>query len=722
MVTREGPRRIDSLIVPTHVLSWDAKLGRYRFVLASASFLKGRDYLYRVLTRRGEWRGAANHLVFCDDGTYQSVESLRPGQFVAQCSFDHDGTNFAARERSLIDVRSLSRIIVGLKGRCELLFRRYDQQLLSVGVFDQVFSPLQFYAQECDAALFGVERSRLSQPSDPPPTRDYLPQVGGLLGDLAGALQGLAERIGSYTLIAQLSSLIEGVIASISDLLGGPYEYSMSNGAIIQISRCAEQEDYWDLQVPGTNNYVTVDGGVHHNSGKSVACCMKALHLALQQPPGLDGIARSRIIIVRNTFPELKSTTIQTWLDWFPENVFGKVKWDSPILHKLDLGPDRILEAYFLALDNPEDIKKLLSFDTNWIWLNEVRQLPKAILDAATGRLGRYPPPKYGVGAFNPCLFMDTNSMDDDHWYYRLAEGDPIEGFSFFNQPGGLDPGAENLNWLTQSAETLKLPIDHPDRLAAGRRYYERIVAGKDESWVKVFVNNEYASVSEDRAVFPNFNERIHVAPAPLKPIPGVELRLGFDFGLTPACLIGQLSPRGQLRILDEITSEDMGLQRFLEEKVKPFLELRYSGFTYRSPHDPAGAQRSQANEVTCRKILRTQGMNPMVACTTNDMEARVNAVSYFLTRMVDGDPAFLVSPTCKMFRKGMAGAYKWERVQVKGEERYKDSPTKNMYSHICEAGQYLCLSYHKPASKEPRITVPERRHTPYVAATAAGY
>lgn len=654
---------------------------------------------------------------------YRRVESLRPGQSVAQCSSALDQTIPGALERLLIDVRSLSRIIAGLKDRCELLFRQYDRQPLLAGVFDRVFSPLQFCAQECDAALFGAGRSHLSQPFDPLPMKDYLPQVGGLLGDLAGVLQGLAERIGDYSLIVQLSSLIEDVIASISDLLGRPYKYSMSNGAIIQISRCVEQEDYWDLQVPGTNNYVTVDGTVHHNSGKSVACCMKALHLALQQPRGLDGIARGRIVIVRNTFPELKSTTIQTWLDWFPESVFGKVKWDSPILHRLDLGDNRILEAYFLALDNPEDIKKLLSFDTSWVWLNEVRQLPKAILDAATGRLGRYPPPKFGVGAFNPCLFMDTNSMDDDHWYYKLAEGDPIEGFSFFNQPGGLSPRAENLNWLTQTAETLKLPLDHPDRLAAGRRYYERIVAGKDESWVKVFIKNEYATVSDDRPVFSNFRDDVHVAKEALKPIPGIELRLGFDFGMTPACLIGQLSPRGQLRILDELTSEDMGLERFLREHVKPFLELHYPGFTYRSPHDPAGAQRSQSNELTCRKILRTEGMNPMIACTTNDMEARVNAVSHFLTRMVDGEPAFLVSPTCKMFRKGMAGAYRWERVAVKGEERYKDQPLKNMYSHICEAGQYLCLSYHKPAGKKDSTAfAPSRTRYSAVAATVSGY
>lgn len=39
-----------------------------------------------------------------------------------------------------------------------------------------------------------------------------------------------------------------------------------------------------------------------------------------------------------------------------------------------------------------------------------------------------------------------------------------------------------------------------------------------------------------------------------------------------------------------------------------------------------------------------------------------------------------------------MAGGYKYRRIQVGGDERFKDAPDKNMYSHVAEALQYLMI------------------------------
>jgi len=59
---------------------------------------------------------------------------------------------------------------------------------------------------------------------------------------------------------------------------------------------------------------------------------------------------------------------------------------------------------------------------------------------------------------------------------------------------------------------------------------------------------------------------------------------------------------------------------------------------------------------------------------------------------MIDGKPGLIVSPKCKVFRKGMAGGYCYKRIQVRGDEKYHDKPNKNIYSHIVEAGEYLVL------------------------------
>jgi hypothetical protein len=41
------------------------------------------------------------------------------------------------------------------------------------------------------------------------------------------------------------------------------------------------------------------------------------------------------------------------------------------------------------------------------------------------------------------------------------------------------------------------------------------------------------------------------------------------------------------------------------------------------------------------------------------------------------------------MWRKGLMGGFKYKRVQVIGDEKFSDEPDKNIYSHICEAGEY---------------------------------
>ncbi len=466
-------------------------------------------------------------------------------------------------------------------------------------------------------------------------------------------------------------------------------------------------------------------------SGKSVTCAMDLISHALKQPPGNDGWSRSRAIIVRNTFPELKSTTIKTWLDWFPEDIFGKVRWDSPITHTLLLGDKCTFEAVFLAIDRPGDVDKLLSLETSWIWLNEAKTLPKAVLDAATGRVGRYPSPKSGEGALHPCVIMDTNPPDDDHWYAKLERGEtfededgntiPMDGWEFFQQPSGLSDDAENLSWLNQDRESLKLPVDHPDRRAKGRQYYTRLIAGKAKNWVKIYVEAKNGATTSDRPVFPEYNDSIHWSKNVIKGNTKLPLYLSFDFGLTPACTLFQIAPSGQFRVLDEVLISEgtSGLEQFIDSKVNPFLLSKYPGYKVISLHDPAGVQRSQANEVTCRQVLKQKGLNPS-AVSTNLFNPRRDAVAFFLTRLIDGQPAFIMSSTVKYLRKALNGEYKYKRVNVPGEDRFRDEPDKNMSSHIAESLGYGCIHFHNPGRPDHNRRIP--RATPYAPTTSAGY
>lgn len=423
-------------------------------------------------------------------------------------------------------------------------------------------------------------------------------------------------------------------------------------------------------------------------SGKSSSCCMEIVKHSMKQKP-FNGWRKARWAVIRNTYPELKSTTIKTWQQWVPDDL-SPIKWDAPITSVLKIkdcgdGIGLELEVIFIALDKASETGKLRSLELTGAWINEASEVPKEVFDMVTQRVGRFPPKREG-GPVHPCVIMDTNPPDDDHWWYKLAEEDRPASYDFFDQPSGLlkiidgesvryepNPEAENVFNLPQ-----------------GYGYYLNMVPGKTDHWVNVFVLGQYGTTADGKPVYPEYNDKVHVAANELIVNPGLPIFLGWDFGLTPACIVGQITPKGQLLILEELVAEDMGIRQFAADIVKPVLMNKYARNKFISVGDPAGMNRSQTDERTCFQELLEAGIATEPA-NTNDFIPRRESVAFYLNRMASGEPGFVLSPTCKNLRKGFIGGYRYERLRVAGE-RYRDRPVKDKFSHPHDALQYLCL------------------------------
>ena len=400
-------------------------------------------------------------------------------------------------------------------------------------------------------------------------------------------------------------------------------------------------------------------------SGKSTACCAEIVKRATMQKPGPDGKRRSRWAVIRNTYPELKTTTIRTWHGLVPPEV-GRWVDQGPPTHYVEFG-DVVLEVLFIALDSPGDVRKLLSLELTGAWINEAREVSKAVLDGLTGRVGRYP--RMDVGG--PTWFgviMDTNPSDSDHWWYKLAEEDRPEDFAFFSQPSGLSPDAENRA-----------------NLPAG--YYERAQLGKSDDWIRVYVRGEYGFVQDGKPVYPEYSDSIHCAPLPLIPMPG-QAFIGLDFGLTPAATFHQKDARGRITTFHELVAESMGATNFA--RLLSTEMARFPSCKWEIVGDPAGEQRAQTDEQTVFQVLIANGIHARKA-RTNDFTLRRDAVGNALSRLIDGRPGYLLSPTCTRLRKAMAGGYCFRRIQV-ANDRYKDVPDKDMNSRVAESAQYALI------------------------------
>lgn len=418
-------------------------------------------------------------------------------------------------------------------------------------------------------------------------------------------------------------------------------------------------------------------------SGKSSACVMEIYQKACEQEPDRNGRRRTRWAVVRNTYPELRDTTIKTFQDWFPPAYFGHFRShpnpDYQMSQVLPDGTTLECDILFRALDKPEHVKNLLSLEVTGAWFNEVREIPKAIFDAMDGRIDRYPSKKDG-GASWAGIVMDTNPCDTDHWLYKLfveklpVQPEMLELYDYFHQPSGLSEKAENADHLT-------------------RDYYKKISVGKDPDWLRVYVHGQYGYVREGKVIYTNYMDETHCAKGRIDPWKGVHLTLGWDFGLTPACVITQYHPKGYLHVLRELCATEMGIKRFARDVVRPFLTANFFGFQYVSGCDPSGKNRDAIDETnSCYRELKEAGF-PVKLAYSNALDPRFTAVDNFLTKTVEGKPAFQLDPSCALLRKGFNGEYKRRRLNISGAELYAEAPEKNAVSHPHDALQYAAMT-----------------------------
>jgi len=422
-------------------------------------------------------------------------------------------------------------------------------------------------------------------------------------------------------------------------------------------------------------------------SGKSTASCLRLARHAYEQVIGTDGVARTRWAIVRNTMPQLKDTTIKTWLEVFPENQYGDFAWSDKI-HLWRFRPegfDHNIEAEFIfrALDDEKDVANLLSLEVTGFWFNELREIVREIL-AHAGRRTRY------LNGDRPSTWSgwigDTNSWDTQHYLQDDLVRKP-KGWKHFQQPGGMEPNAENLENLEQTEETLRLPFDDPRRRDQGRTYYIKALQDYSTEDAHVYVHAQRGRTRSGKPIYTEYNDRLHCRPFELDQ--RLPLLIGYDFGRTPAAVIGQLGLTGQWRIRHELCGFDIGVKKHGEE-LKRFIAEKFPGFTVGpATGDPSG-ESQDAHDETVFVILKGAGVICRGA-STNEPSIRIEAVNGAFRRLTNGEPALLIHPDCQTLRDACIDQYHYRKLKVVGN-RYSDQPDKNDFSHVAEALQYLLL------------------------------
>jgi hypothetical protein len=434
------------------------------------------------------------------------------------------------------------------------------------------------------------------------------------------------------------------------------------------------------------------------NSGTSTACCHKIRAIGLEQEPDIDGVRRTRWIVFRNTYRELRETTVKTWLHWFREEHWGEFVRSEPMRHTLvgkhpaKDGTSFETDVIFIAINDPVQAEQIAaSFEITGFFGNEVQFQEKSVIDELLSRCGRYPSKSHGPGATWHGGFLDLNAPTEGHWipYMRGDVPMPPEwtqemkdlhaipredsgepAWKFFVQPAGLreikiegkltyatNPEAENTSHLAKS-------------------YLEQI-RSKPKEWIDARVMNRVTLHMHGKPVYPTFSVGENMNDRDMPPIDGLPIIVGLDFGRDPAAVAAQ-APNGEWLVLDELIGENESAVTFAP-RVSRWLS-HFQGFTFEFWGDPRGGDLGQVDDNTAFEVFARHGMPVWPASTDNNKALRREAVNAVLNRR----NGLRVNPRCRVLKTGMAGGYHYRKI-AGSAGLFSPRPVKNGFSHVVE-------------------------------------
>jgi hypothetical protein len=527
---------------------------------------------------------------------------------------------------------------------------------------------------------------------------------GGGGEDVAAELEGLSAK-----------EAIETLRAKIGDVKGSGFDPEYFPGPIAEAF-------YWsDADV------IAIQGPV--GSAKTTTLNRSRLRRAAEMPRSvINGKRMYRVYYLRQTYRQLWSTTIPSFLEVYPK-ALNPAGWSGgrgdPAKFEISFeDEDGVIEfeAVFMAFGD-DVIASMRGIQTTDIVLNEADTMVADVLTVGIGRIDRfpgaahfegYPPQMQGYGQ----IACDFNAPDEDNWTYKvfhdqaerermaellsqhLPEGARAIQIQFFNQPGYGQPGTENLAKLS--------PGYYPRQIAAMR------LAGRGDM-IDRLVYNKVTFLRVGDPVFKReFSRRLHVAETTIQPEPGAPLRIGLDQGFKGAAVVAQfLAPfhwvfLAELHFPDErLMAVEFG-RRLAELLDSPrFTNHRVDGGWGDMAGEHGASQAADENATWNLLVGKTAGFTILPQrIGTNRIQPRLEAWRAPLEFVRSGRPGILIDPSCRFLIRGLEARYVWkDEVDASGDKR-KIPDKSYTEANVIDAGSYLLLSEHRADGRSP-ISIP---------------
>lgn len=539
--------------------------------------------------------------------------------------------------------------------------------------------------------------------------------------DEAAKLEGL-DGVGGQGAAANQDDEVWGQKAAddVMDIEGGAD--SLPDEATLTFPGPIAQTFYFD-----DGDVVGIQGPV--GSGKTTTLLRSRLRRARTAPRSTqDRIRRYKLLVVRETYRELWSTTIPSYLEVFPKSLG---EWSGgrgdPVTHKIkfsdEFGEIEMITEFMAFGDDV--VASMRGIQVTDIWLNEADTMNVLVLVSAITRIDRYPakehlgpspefpngyPPEHRSYGQVVC---DFNAPDEENWTYDVfhdeekrketaamlaveaEDGARAIAINFHRQPGYGEAGAENMDNLS--------PTYYPRQIAAMK------LAGRGDMIERLVYNRIVYLKVGDPVFSREFNRRIHVMPEGT-PIPsGLRLRLGLDQGLLGAAVALSFEPPYFWTVWGEMMFPKERLQAAdFGRRLSDWLDETFPGATIE------GAYGDLAGEKTASEAVEeTENWNKIVSDESgikirpqriggNRIQPRLEAVRAGLEYLEGGRPGVVIHPSCKFMRRGFEARYVYaEEIGPDGDRR--KVPNKRFFeANVMDALQYGMLSEARPDGTTP--------------------
>lgn len=409
--------------------------------------------------------------------------------------------------------------------------------------------------------------------------------------------------------------------------------------------------------------YVAYCGGV--GAGKTLIGCITMISLAVMYP--------GDYLVCRQFMPELKITTLKTFLELCPKELIAEHRVADGIVRLHSTG-GKVSNVIFRQLDEPD---KLRSLNLNAFYIDEASQTTEAAFTLLQGRL-RGPHVRKG--------FITTNPAGHDWIYQWWVKQD------FFKT-----------DELRMAFKLIKAPSTENTHLPPG--YVQSML----DSWSEDRIQREIMGSFDafEGQVYSEFRRDVHVVQ-PFKVPQEWSRIIGIDHGYrNPSCwLWGAIDYDGNIYVYREYYEREMLIEEVVKGKktkelVQPGVVSLMKGEKIEGAWiDPSTkARRATTGGSDWDAYIEHLPAGFPLMPANNEKTAGIDRVkSYLKQNPQTNKPKLYLFNTCGNLIEEMSKyRYKELRQEQQGKKSENEEPVK-VDDHACDALRYLIMSRPDPA------------------------